>query len=73
MFSCVNMTSASWNTYDKSRGTFSETSGCSGALYHMEWPMGLVIVNAGFAFAAETEKEGKVPITKVREQETRLQ
>lgn len=34
----------------------------------MEWPMGLVTSNAGFVFAAE-----RVPITKVREQETRLQ
>lgn len=35
--------------------------------------MGLLISNAGFVFAAETEEQGRVPTTTVREQETKLQ
>lgn len=34
----------------------------------MEWPTGLATSIIGFVFAAKTEKEGRVPITKVRAQ-----
>ena len=34
----------------------------------MEWPTGLVTFITGFVFAAKTEKEGRVPVTKVRAQ-----